>query len=351
MKENTRKNLDILQRAANDPENSASTQLEYQVRYHEAIFDAIENLRRQIEMIQQNVNNSEDNNDFDKIDELQKSIDMLRSERRIIFSNMERNIIVMTDSVEKYLKEQKKLADTLKTALKPSDWNAIDASLQDYMNGFAKMRNFLLDAAKKLGKRAFRLFISTLTGGTISTTSETEATLVKELASTLRERAVLLYEAERENPPQKPFEAYDGPDPFIFASYAHADSKSIYAILKLLHDAGVRIWYDEGITPSKEWADIIAEKISTCTIFMVFLSKYAVGRKYVLDEISFAEKRYGRQEIQFLPIFIEDLTLPPNLDLLIGRIQAYDVYKDTKDVSLKNLLKIIEPSVKTIKHK
>ena len=48
---------------------------------------------------------------------------------------------------------------------------------------------------------------------------------------------------------------YQGDNPFVFVSYAHKDSDAVYRILRLLQGRGLRIWYDEGITPGSEWPE------------------------------------------------------------------------------------------------
>jgi hypothetical protein len=119
-----------------------------------------------------------------------------------------------------------------------------------------------------------------------------------------------------------PFSAFQGSEPFVFASYAHTDKERVYPIIKHLHDAGARIWYDEGIPTTTIWKKIIAEKIMACSSFIVFLSPVAVTRKDVLNEISLAEKRYKKDEIQLVPLYLEDFSLTPELEYTFGRIQG-----------------------------
>ena len=40
----------------------------------------------------------------------------------------------------------------------------------------------------------------------------------------------------------KPFQAYQGEDPYIFASYAHASDAVVYPDLDQLHNCGYRVW-------------------------------------------------------------------------------------------------------------
>ena len=40
---------------------------------------------------------------------------------------------------------------------------------------------------------------------------------------------------------------YEGSEPYIFVSYAHAISNQAMKIINWLYEAGYRIWYDEGL--------------------------------------------------------------------------------------------------------
>ncbi len=44
---------------------------------------------------------------------------------------------------------------------------------------------------------------------------------------------------------ERPFLAYKGEEPYIFASYAHADAPKVYPELTRLRDAGFNVWYKE----------------------------------------------------------------------------------------------------------
>ncbi|MBN1418057.1 MAG: toll/interleukin-1 receptor domain-containing protein [Planctomycetes bacterium] len=110
-----------------------------------------------------------------------------------------------------------------------------------------------------------------------------------------------------------PFPAYPGepPDyrerrPYIFVSYAHADSARVYPDIKCLHDEGYRIWYDEGLPAGKEFGERLVQLIEECAQFLVYLSPESVQSKYVRKELGLAD----RCEAQILPILLEDVSLP-----------------------------------------
>lgn len=115
-----------------------------------------------------------------------------------------------------------------------------------------------------------------------------------------------------------PFEAYKGPEPFAFVSYAHSDAARVFPQLSYLNEEGYRLWYDEGIDPGNEWPDEIARALVASSHFVVFVSNRAVQSRNVRNEINFALNK----QKPFLAVFLEDTDLPPGLELRMGDIQA-----------------------------
>lgn len=120
-----------------------------------------------------------------------------------------------------------------------------------------------------------------------------------------------------------PFESYSGNKPFTFVSYAHADKVLVYNAMRSFHDAGLNIWYDDGIPPAEEWQNEIAQKIMTSDMFVVFLSPSACSSSHVNREIQFALS----ENKPILPIFLEEITLTPSLKLCLQQFQSCFCYK------------------------
>jgi sigma-B regulation protein RsbU (phosphoserine phosphatase) len=142
-------------------------------------------------------------------------------------------------------------------------------------------------------------------------------------------------------PPQPPLRPYQGAEPFLFASYAHADAATVYPELTRLDQAGFRIWYDEGIKPTEEWIREIADAIAAASLVLVFLSPQAIASSWVRKEISFALKK-GKK---ILPVYLEPLKLPDDLELQLGNIQALERFRLAEDEyrhRLQHLLEAVE---------
>jgi len=119
-----------------------------------------------------------------------------------------------------------------------------------------------------------------------------------------------------------PYPAYDGDEPFAFVCYAHHDREVVYRELLRLREAGVNVWYDEGISPGSEWEDEIANAISQCEHFLFFVSPQSVTSKHCLDEVQYSQNRQRNMVI----VHLEPTTLPDGLALSIGRLQALFKY-------------------------
>ena len=115
-----------------------------------------------------------------------------------------------------------------------------------------------------------------------------------------------------------PFEAYIGDEPFVFASYAHADKLDVYPIIDHLNNKNIKIWYDEGIPVSDNWKRSIAFNLERCKTFLVFVSPQILNSEYVKKEISFALKKHK----PFFAVYLKETTLPTELEFEMADIQA-----------------------------
>ena len=76
----------------------------------------------------------------------------------------------------------------------------------------------------------------------------------------------------------QPFPAYQGDEPYVFVCYAHDDNGVAFPEIQWLHDQGVNVWYDEGISAGKVWRAEIAEAIQSASKFLYYISRYQQHR-------------------------------------------------------------------------
>ncbi|MDR2571865.1 MAG: leucine-rich repeat protein, partial [Oscillospiraceae bacterium] len=90
---------------------------------------------------------------------------------------------------------------------------------------------------------------------------------------------------------EKPCEAYNGHEPYLFISYAHDDAKQIYPIVKELYESGWDLWYDEGIKPTQRYLPVIADYLRRSSVFVLMLTNRCLERPFIMEyELEYARR-------------------------------------------------------------
>ena len=72
------------------------------------------------------------------------------------------------------------------------------------------------------------------------------------------------------------FKPYEGTRPYLFISYAHKQSEEVVSTIRILHEKGWRLWYDEGIPAGSDWPANIARHMQGCAGVIFFESERAL---------------------------------------------------------------------------
>ena len=86
------------------------------------------------------------------------------------------------------------------------------------------------------------------------------------------------------------FRPYEGRKPYLFISYSHQDSVKVLDIITLLHNANVRLWYDEGIPAGSDWPMNIETHMKNCAAVLFFTSKCAYASPNCFSELVTAKR-------------------------------------------------------------
>ncbi|GEM_PF-2618542 len=138
---------------------------------------------------------------------------------------------------------------------------------------------------------------------------------------------------------------YEGDNPFVFVSYAHKDSDAVYRILRLLQGRGLRIWYDEGITPGSEWPEYIASHLDRAAAVIVFITENSVNSFNCRREITFAQARNKF----FISVFLEKTEVPLGMELQLSAQQSvfrYDYATDEAFVDRMLRTPFLQPCIR-----
>jgi hypothetical protein len=108
---------------------------------------------------------------------------------------------------------------------------------------------------------------------------------------------------------EKPCEAYEGEEPYLFISYAHNDAEAVYPVVKELYESGWDLWYDEGIKTTQRYLPVIADHVKRCAVFMLMLTPRCLERPFVMNyELEFALRR----GIPVIPVLLREITDIPD---------------------------------------
>ena len=119
---------------------------------------------------------------------------------------------------------------------------------------------------------------------------------------------------------------YKGDKSFLFISYAHRDTKLVYPIIRHMQGMGLRVWFDEGIVPGKEWDDYVAERVLKCDAMIAFISPNYLKSSNCRDEMNYARD----EEKERLLIYLENVKLTPGMAMRMNRIQTIHQYAYSK---------------------
>ena len=84
------------------------------------------------------------------------------------------------------------------------------------------------------------------------------------------------------------FKPYEGNRPYLFISYAHKQSEEVVSTIRILHEKGWRLWYDEGIPAGSDWPANIAAHMQGCAGVIFFESERALESPNCYSEMSTA---------------------------------------------------------------
>ena len=125
----------------------------------------------------------------------------------------------------------------------------------------------------------------------------------------------------------KPAPAYNGTEPYVFVSYAHADSAEVFRQIAWMQSMGLNIWYDEGIEPGSRWTDFLAEKVQGSSLVLYMVTEQSVASVHCRNEIEFALET----DRQILLVYLEPAELAAGQRLTLSSRQAilkYDIGRD-----------------------
>ena len=120
------------------------------------------------------------------------------------------------------------------------------------------------------------------------------------------------------------FKPYEGSRPFVFISYAHRQSDTVLDTIRILHEKGWRLWYDEGIPAGSDWPTNIARHMQDCERVIFFLSARALASHNCYSEMK-AAARLGKS---ILLVRLEDISPDEKWSELLAECQEIPLLEE-----------------------
>ena len=106
-------------------------------------------------------------------------------------------------------------------------------------------------------------------------------------------------------------EVFEGNEPYVFVSYAHADKARVLPLIQGLQHRGVRVWYDFGIEFGEDWLQVIAEHLEKSACVVSFITPNYIASDNCVRELVFAvDEKYP-----LIMCHLEKTNLPVKLRL------------------------------------
>jgi TolB-like protein len=100
--------------------------------------------------------------------------------------------------------------------------------------------------------------------------------------------------------------------------YAHEDSSVVYPEIAWLHEQGLNLWYDEGISAGDNWRAAIGDSLLEASQVLFYISGRSLGSEHCNREINLALDE-GKKVV---PVYLEDVELTSDLKVGLNRVQA-----------------------------
>lgn len=123
------------------------------------------------------------------------------------------------------------------------------------------------------------------------------------------------------------FKPYEGKRPYLFISYPHKQSDAVVETIRILHEKGYRLWYDEGIPAGSDWPANIAQHMRDCEAVICFISDHFLKSQNCFSEIR-AAVQLGKP---ILVLYLDDSVPEGQWKPLLDGCQAIPVLNTAQE--------------------
>lgn len=124
--------------------------------------------------------------------------------------------------------------------------------------------------------------------------------------------------------------------PEVMVSYSSRERQQVLQIVQRLRAAGVAVWIDQsGIDGAQRWSEEIVNAIEACKTVLLMVSRNSMQSENISKEVSIAWEG-GKQ---FLPLYLEEATIPKSMRYPLSGIQHIKLYEGDPEAKFVSVLR------------
>lgn len=136
------------------------------------------------------------------------------------------------------------------------------------------------------------------------------------------------------------YKTYQGPEPYAFISYSHADADRVFPVIGALDGSLYRQWYDAGIRAGTNWPEVVASHLMHAGTAVFFLTEQFLRSQYCIREAHYAVS----QRIPMICVYLESITLPGDLVMQFSTAIVIHAESSTSEEIAAQLITLLGPS-------
>jgi len=126
----------------------------------------------------------------------------------------------------------------------------------------------------------------------------------------------------------------------VFVSYSTKDREFVHRLVRDLENAGLRVFFDQRVTPGESWAETLANAIEAARFLLVVLTPDYLSSKWAQEELKVGLLRESEGRASVIPLMVRQCEPPGFL-----ASKTYADFTQDYNEGLKRLLPVLAGTV------
>lgn len=141
--------------------------------------------------------------------------------------------------------------------------------------------------------------------------------------------------------PASPFApAASNGGPYLFVSYARADSERVYPLVEQLSQQGASVWIDRRIVGGDDWISELEARLLGCDGLLAFISPSFMQSRYCCREVRFADTINKR----IIPVMLQPAQFSAGMSFILHAVQTLGISEQPSSETIVSAIRSHVPS-------